>query len=346
LNETPLRILYVDDDRVLARLVERGLGRHGFSVEHAPDATAALARLAQGSIDAVALDHYLGGTTGLELLPQVMAGPAAPAVIYVTGSGDTAIAVAALKAGAADYVAKSISDDFLQLLATALRQAVEKRRLVAAKEKAEREVHEARDRAELLLREVNHRVANSLSLVSSLVGLQANLLREPEAKQALLETQSRIYAIGELHKRLYSAEDIRFVEVDDYLGGLIKHLADSLTAEGSGARSMVDADAMLVPTDKAVSLGVAVTELVTNAFKYAYPAGEAGEVRITLRRLGGEQACLSVRDDGVGWTEGAAAKGTGLGSRIVKAMATSLRAELDYVRHAPGTEVMLTFPLN
>jgi two-component sensor histidine kinase len=345
LSDAPLRILYVDDDPALGRLVERGLGRLGFTVEHAPDAAAAVERLAGGDIDAVALDHYLDGTTGLDLIPQVLGGPNPPALIYVTSSGDAAIAVAALKAGASDYVAKTVSDDFLQLLANAIRQAVENRRLIAAKEQAEREVRDARDRAELLLREVNHRVANSLSLVSSLIGLQANLLKEEDARQALLETQARIYAIGELHKRLYTANDIRFVEVDDYLAGLIRNLDESLTAEGSRARSSVEAAALLVPTDKAVSLGVAVTELVTNAFKYAYPAGEGGEVRITLQRLDDERVRLSVRDYGVGWVEGAKAKGTGLGTRIVKAMASSLNAELDYIRHAPGTEVVLSFPL-
>ena len=100
MGEAPLRILYIDDDPALGRLVERGLGRLGFSVEHAANAAAARERLTRGDIDAVALDHYLEGTTGLDLIPQVLAGPNPPALIYVTSSGDAAIAVAALKAGA------------------------------------------------------------------------------------------------------------------------------------------------------------------------------------------------------------------------------------------------------
>jgi two-component sensor histidine kinase len=327
----------------LVRLVQRALGRLGYQVDHAPDADAALVKLETPGIDVVALDHYLPSGTGLDLLARLGDHPSAPVVIYVTASADTAIAVAALKAGAADYVAKTVSDDFIELLATAIDQAIEKKRLREAKEAAEREVRTARDRAEVLLREVNHRVANSLSLVSSMVGLQANLVADGAAREALAETQARIFAIAGIHKRLYTANDIRFVEIDEYLTGLVEQLDASLTAQGSGAHAIVAVEPLLIPTDKAVSIGVAVTELVTNAFKYAYPSGALGEVVVSLRKLGDTEVKLSVRDGGVGWTGDGPVKGTGLGTRIVKAMASSLGTEPCYTRDIAGTEVSLTF---
>src|SRR5690606_30542774 len=118
---------------------------------------------------------------------------------------ETAIAVEALKSGAADYVHKSVDEDFFVLLASAIDQAVEQSRLREAKEAAEREVREARDRAELLLAEVNHRVANSLALVASLVRLQSSSVSDPTAKDALSETEARITAIAGLHRRLYTS---------------------------------------------------------------------------------------------------------------------------------------------
>ncbi|HEY4199605.1 MAG TPA: response regulator [Devosiaceae bacterium] len=339
----PITVLYVDDDPALVRLVQRALARHGHTIEHAPDAEAALKRLQVPDIDVIALDHYLPTGTGLDLLAKLAEQPAAPAVVYVTGSAETAIAVAALKAGAADYVAKTVSDDFIELLASAIDQALEKQRLREAKEAAERDVREARDRAEVLLREVNHRVANSLSLVSSMVNLQANTLDDAAAREALMETQARIYAIAAIHKRLYSADDVRFVEIDEYLSGLVEQLDASLTAQGSGAHAVVMSEKLRIATDKAVSIGVAVTELVTNAFKYAYPKGTSGDVLVSLRKLTDSEVVLSVRDHGIGWTGEGEVKGTGLGSRIIRAMATSLGTEVRYNRDISGTEASLTF---
>jgi two-component sensor histidine kinase len=90
---------------------------------------------------------------------------------------------------------------------------------------------------------------------------------------------------------------------------------------------------------------VAVTELVTNAFKYAYPKGVSGEVRIALRRDAEQQALLCVEDDGIGWSGAGPVQGTGLGSRIVQAMATTLGSQVEYEATAPGTRVTLRFPL-
>jgi two-component sensor histidine kinase len=343
--ERPTRLLYVDDDATLVRLVQRALGRRGYSVEHAATADAALTRLEQGGIDVIALDHYLPTGTGLDLLQELGRRNLSPAVVYVTGASDTAIAVAALKAGAADYVPKTVTDDFIELLATAIEQALEKSRLREANRRADREMRVARERAELLLREVNHRVANSLSLVSSLVRLQAASVTDQAARDALAETQARIFAISGVHKRLYASSDIRSVDIDEYLASIAEHLDMTMKEGGHEARIKVAAESLKVPTDMAVSIGVAVTELVTNAFKYAYPKGTSGEVRIALRRDAEQQALLCVEDDGVGWSGAGPVQGTGLGTRIVQAMATTLGSEVEYEVTTPGTRVTLRFPL-
>ena len=204
---------------------------------------------------------------------------------------------------------------------------------------------QARDRAEVLLAEVNHRVANSLTLVASLVRLQANALSDPAAKAALEETQARILAISLVHKRLYSSGDVRFVELDEYLSSLLEHLETSMRAEGHGAVSVRhELEPLKLTTDASVSLGVVVAEWVTNAFKYAYP-DRAGDVRVRLARLPDGRAELVVEDDGVGRKEGGPVIGTGLGTRIVKGVAAALRGEVEYLRRQPGTTARLIFPL-
>jgi len=113
---------------------------------------------------------------------------------------------------------------------------------------------------------------------------------------------------------------------------------------GLGARLSYDLEPLRLRTDASINLGVVVTEWVTNAYKYAYPGG-TGEVRVRLKALDGVRAELVVEDDGVGRIADQPAQGTGLGTRLVKAMAGTLRAEIAYLARTPGTAARLVFPL-
>ena len=344
MSNSNIKVLYVDDDLALVRLVQKALGRRGFDVAHATNGDEALAHIAAGGLDAIALDHYLSPGTGLDVLARLSAVDGAPAVVYVTGSSEMSVAVAALKAGAADFVPKTVGEDFLMLLGSALEQAVEKARLRAEKDAADRDVQLARRRAEVLLAEVNHRVANSLALVASLVQLQANALSDPAAKAALAETHARIFAIGLLHKRLYSSGDVRFVALDEYLSSLLEHLGSAMRNDGHGASLRHQLEPLRLRTDASISLGVVLTEWVTNVFKYAYP-DRSGEVRIYLRQIPDGRVELAVEDDGVGRGDLASNKGTGMGTRIVKSMAAGMGAEIEYLERGAGTTARLIFPL-
>ncbi len=341
-NRTP-HVLYIDDDPGLARLVEKAMQRRGYEFTHARNGEEGLERIRAGGVDVVALDHYLPTGTGLDVLAGMHGIEDRPEVVYVTGSAETAIAVAALKSGAGDFVPKTAAEDFMELLLSAIDHAIDHLRLNRAKARAEREVHEARERAETLLGEVNHRVANSLAMVSALVGLQANAVDDPEAKRALNETQARIQAIAGVHRHLYTSEDVRSVEISDYLNSLIGELENTVQAEGRMPSIRVEVTAFHLPTEKVASLGVIVTELVTNALKYAYSDREPGEVRVNMSH-NSEQALLVVEDDGIGWNGSGKPQGTGLGSRIVRAMAHALDATVSY-SDGPGTRVLVTFPV-
>lgn len=200
---------------------------------------------------------------------------------------------------------------------------------------------EARDRAELLVAEVNHRVANSLSLVASLVRLQSNLITDPASKEALEETEARILAVASVHKRLYSGDDARFVDLQEYLSSVLDNVEASMRGQGHVASLRYELEPLKLKTDSSINLGVIATEWVTNAFKYAYP-DKPGEVRVKLRRLADGKAELSVEDDGVGRADGPA-KGTGLGTRIVNAMARSIGGDVEYVAAGSGTVARLAF---
>ncbi|MBW8304983.1 MAG: hypothetical protein K0M78_13870 [Brevundimonas sp.] len=203
----------------------------------------------------------------------------------------------------------------------------------------------ARDRAEAMLREVNHRVGNSLQLVSSFMSLQLRHLADEGARAALKESQARIEAVAHVHRRLYTSDDMTSVALDEYLEGLIAELGKSL-APGSGSPVLtLNARPLSVSTDQAVSIGVIVTELVTNAVKYAYSPGQGGEIRVVLEPRGPNgRALLMVEDDGPGLGD-AKPKGTGLGGRIVSAMASGLRSQVEYDPAHAGVRARVAFDL-
>lgn len=336
------RLLYIDDDEGFARLLSRALGRMGFDVTHACDGLSGLAALAGGTFDVIALDHYMPGLSGEETLARIIAMPVPPPVVYVTASDETQVAVSALKSGAADYVIKDMGAGFFDLLAAILRQAIESDRLRRAEQAAQAEVAIARERAEILLREVNHRVANSLTLVVSMAHLQAGALPLGEARDAMEDFANRVYAIAQVHKRLYTSQDIRTVQLDSYLAELVRDLHSSVSSQKSITRITFDCPPLAVSIDRAISLGVILSELITNVSKYAYPGDLRGEVRVRILCDAANDARLEVDDDGVGIGSGVPA-GTGLGTQVMEALAHGLNGSIELVGLERGTRALVHF---
>lgn len=337
------RILYIDDDDALRRLVTRALARRGWTVTGAASGAEGLALAAEGGFDLVAVDHYMPGMDGLETLSAINALPAPPPVVYVTGSDEGRIAVAALKAGAADYVVKAVGEDFFDLLAASFEQVLDRTRLERAKAEAEAELRASNARLEAMLSEVNHRVANSLQLVSAMIGLQKGVMTDAHAREALEDTQRRIRAIAQVHRRLYTANDVEQVDLRDYLGALVEELGESWSSDALPRTLTLTAEPIRVKTDRAVSIGVIVTELVTNACKYAYP-GAAGEVRISVAQ-GDGHCLLAVEDDGCGMAADQKPQGTGLGAKLIRAMAQSLQTVVEYDPAHTGVRAVMRVPV-
>jgi two-component sensor histidine kinase len=151
---------------------------------------------------------------------------------------------------------------------------------------------------EVLLREVYHRVKNNLQIISSLLGLQAETVADEAVRGMFYESQRRIQAMSLVHQRLYGAEDLASIDTRTYLQSLVGDLARMYDPEGRIAFDIQAESEMNI--DTAVPCGLILTELVSNAFKYALPEAEPGQISVTLRPEAEHRWLLVVQDNGVG----------------------------------------------
>jgi two-component sensor histidine kinase len=191
---------------------------------------------------------------------------------------------------------------------------------------------------EFLIGEVNHRVQNSLQLVSSFLALQAKASDDPALQAAVQEARGRIAAVALVHRRLYRSDQISAIDAARYIEEL---LADLLAAMGAEWRPFVlrDLEPVMLPTDRAIGLGLVVNELVTNVNKYAY-GGKPGPLRITLAE-DRNRFRLVVADEGSGRTS----TRIGFGSRMMDALVSQLAGTLEFEDNRPGTRAIVSAPI-
>ena len=154
---------------------------------------------------------------------------------------------------------------------------------------------------EVLLKEIHHRVKNNLQVISSLLNLQANQIKDKEAAQVFRDSQSRVKAMSLVHERLYQSSDLASINFAGYVQDVTRHLLRSYQSSPRGVRMLVDVDPVSFNIDTAIPCALIINELVSNAFKYAFPNGREGEIRIRLNQTGGEDLNLCISDNGVGF---------------------------------------------
>lgn len=178
---------------------------------------------------------------------------------------------------------------FLQGVANILGMAIERQRM-------DLNLRTALERQQLLIKEVNHRVNNSLQIVASMLHLQSSVTDKSDVQHELREAANRIAAIARAHQRLYRSNQIDTLDLGAYLTEVCKDIDDSVP----GCDVIISTEpGVSITTDRAIPAALLVNELVTNAAKYAYPAGQC-RVWVTLSRGAEESVIISVRDEGVG----------------------------------------------
>lgn len=213
-------------------------------------------------------------------------------------------------------------------------------------EAAKTEIQREKDRAEALLADLNHRVGNSLQIVSSLIGMHGTRIHSQEARDVLESVRGCVHAIASAQRRVRLSGANDLVEVNQFLESLIKDLRSALVGNDRVAIDL-KADEVVVPSHDAVSIGVIVTEAINNAIKYA--GHDEAPLNIRVGVEGGADKKLTrvtVEDDGAGFDE--AASPAGFGSQITEALSASLRAKVSRSHVQPegprrGTRIELDF---
>jgi len=233
----------------------------------------------------------------------------------------------------------------LVIVATVLALSFFLRRLVS--ERLWNELDEALADRELVVKEMHHRTKNDLALVAGLLSLEADA-GPPELGQRLALVGARVHTIGLVHDMLHELGATRDVRLDDYLG----LLAEKFSTGEKRRKLETRLEPLTLDSKRAVSVGLIVNELVTNALRHAFPDNREGHVLIGLSTRpaadqsggGGTEAVITVADDGIGLSS-AGDKPGGLGSAIVQALTDDLKGSLAVDSSAEGTRIELAFRL-
>ena len=202
---------------------------------------------------------------------------------------------------------------------------------------------QAHDHVELMVRETHHRVANALQLTSSVLRLQALGAGSDEARVELRSAHHRVESIAVVHRLLCDrAPDA--VDIGTYLEGLVEGICGSWQRPACGARLSIGVEVGFMSAERATCIGMIVNELVSNAYKYAFPEGTRGEIDIRLA-VAGNLFILEVIDDGIGFERPESAYRNGLGLRMVDAMARRLRGSYHREFEAKGAKAVISFPV-
>jgi two-component system, sensor histidine kinase PdtaS len=214
---------------------------------------------------------------------------------------------------------------------------------ISDRKMVENKLRESLKEKEVLLKEVHHRVKNNLQIVSSMLNLQLDRLTDRQAVASFMESQNRVRSIALFHEKLYQSRDLARIDVGEYLRGVVTGLFATYGADPGNVSLRVEAEDVPLDVDGAISCGLIVNELVSNALKYAFPDGRRGEVRVGLRREGSD-VVLEVVDDGTGLPADLDLDDPGtLGLKLVSILAEQVRGTIE-VRRSPGTRFLIHFP--
>lgn len=214
------------------------------------------------------------------------------------------------------------------------------------RKKAEEKLRASLFEKDVMLKEIHHRVKNNLQVISSLLRLQSDKVKDEETLNLFRDSQDRVRSMAMVHEYLYQSPDLARIHFPDYVQSLVQNLCRSYDLRISGSlenQVRVEVDPVLISLDLAIPCGLVLTELVSNALKYAYSGRETGPITVRFRRESGGSYELTVADQGIGLPKAMdEPNGDSLGLRLVWLLTEQLRGTIRVERNG-GTKFVITF---
>jgi len=216
---------------------------------------------------------------------------------------------------------------------TAVKQTEEKLRQFAAHQ-------------EVLVREIHHRVKNNLAVISSLFYLESKHVTDPKTLALLEESLGRIQSMALVHDTLHRSQDLANLDFAEYVRNLVAELGDTYRGTADAVHLKTDLQHLKISPDLAIPCGLIINELISNAFKHAFPNSRSGSVSVAIG-ANANRCVIEISDDGVGLpTEFDLASDASTGLRVIRALVRQISGSLEFAHLSPGTRARVSFPLS
>ena len=342
----PLAVLIVEDSESDAQIIVRLLNKADYAVVSEQVDTAELMRaaLAKRAWDIVISDYNLPQFDGSAALAVLQAAGLDIPFIAVSGTMGEEIAVAMMRAGAHDYLTKG----HLGRLVPAVERELAQAKVREERRQADESIRISLLEKEILLKEIHHRVKNNLMIILGLIQMEGSKANNERPNPLLHELDGRIRAMALVHESLYKSADFSRVDLQNYIETMVAAINIQF-ASGHDIHLSVQAAVEETDINIAVPCGLILNELITNAFKHAFPFGKTHEgkndceIVISVTKDSGVCA-LTVADNGVGLPAAVDWENPGtLGLRLIQMLSKQINGTFE-MENSPGAVFRLKFP--
>ncbi len=238
----------------------------------------------------------------------------------------------------------AISIENARLYREAQQEIAERKRVEKSLRESEEKIKSSLEEKELLLKEIHHRVKNNMQIISSLLNLQSRHISDEAARSLFQDSQNRIHSIALVHEKLYQSGDLARINFNEYIQSLTRHLFRSYKVNPKLIAMTTNIRDIFLTVDIAMPCSLIISELVSNALKYAFPDERQGEVQIDFTMRDDGWYSMTIRDNGIGLPDSIDIEKTEtLGMQLLNTLSRQLRGEFSFSR-AEGTSFSITFP--